>query len=383
MSDIAHHLLRRGLDATQQNFNNGSDGQDDQIKRIATWGIVLIWVTGVLYLAMMSAISYTYGDVVATLAMIETPTATAFKVDSEEVDAPLLDQKTEGKMTPVEADLFLVKQQPITGKLRTAVRHLKSVGGRLARFRGLHVALIYHAAYSLIVNILHSVMARNPVLRPFIAVLTTVVLCRVQMTWTHIVISNPSQKRWYQRIPSIKAAKNIIVPTAVFAIAKQAAIYVPATLFIMVAETWQNPTAYGSNPETVQKIATLQMFLVGLIGLATVILVVIPANVTLKRVQASMLPEEDESIVPFDRTFAGKVVPEIVGGTGAIGMLDAWKSFDKSARMRLLKLYGKIFAVQVATTIMFLMIVVAELKVVMGSDFEKARRMAHTQFMHQ
>lgn len=56
MSDIAHHLLRRGIDATQQNFNNGSDGQDDQIKQIATWGIALIWVTGVLYLAMMSAV---------------------------------------------------------------------------------------------------------------------------------------------------------------------------------------------------------------------------------------------------------------------------------------------------------------------------------------
>ncbi len=57
MSDIAHHLLRRGIDATQQNFNNRSGGQDDQIKRIATWGIALIWVTGVLYLAMMSAVS--------------------------------------------------------------------------------------------------------------------------------------------------------------------------------------------------------------------------------------------------------------------------------------------------------------------------------------
>lgn len=55
MSDIAHHLLRRGIVATQQNFNR-NDGQDDEIKRIATWGIVLIWITGVLYLAMMSAV---------------------------------------------------------------------------------------------------------------------------------------------------------------------------------------------------------------------------------------------------------------------------------------------------------------------------------------
>ncbi len=94
-----------------------------------------------------------------------------------------------------------------------------------------------------------------------------------------------------------------------------------------------------------------------------------------------MLPEDDESIVPFDRTFAGKVVPEIVGGTGAVGMLDAWKSFDKSARIRLIKLYGKIFAVQVATTIMFFMVVVAELRIIMGDDFQKAHKMAKQQMM--
>ena len=57
MSDIAHHLLRRGIDTVQQNYNSASDGQDDQIKRIATWGIALIWVTGILYLAMVSAVS--------------------------------------------------------------------------------------------------------------------------------------------------------------------------------------------------------------------------------------------------------------------------------------------------------------------------------------
>jgi len=313
--------------------------------------------------------------------MIESPTATAFKLDSDEIDAPLLDNKTEGKMSPVETDLFLVKQQPITGTMRSALRHLKSVGGRLAPFRGLHVSIIYHAAYSFIVHILYSFMAHIPFVRPFIAIIAIVVLCRIQMTWTHIVISNPSEKRWYQRIPSIPSGKNIIVPTAVYAIAKQAAIYVPATLFIAVAETWQNPSAYGSNPETVRKIATLQMFLVGLLGIAAVVLVVIPANVTLKRVQASMLPEDDESIVPFDRTFAGKVVPEIVGGTGAVGMLDAWKSFDKSARIRLIKLYGKIFAVQVATTIMFFMVVVAELRIIMGDDFQKAHKMAKQQMM--
>lgn len=135
--------------------------------------------------------------------MIETPTATAFKVDSaDEVDAPLLDQKTAG-MAPAEADLFLVKQKPITSKMRTALKHIKSVGGRGAAFRGLHVALIYHFVHSLITNL----FASSGMSRPIIAIITSVVLCRIQMTWTHIVISNPSEKAWYRRFPPFKPAR--------------------------------------------------------------------------------------------------------------------------------------------------------------------------------
>ena len=318
--------------------------------------------------------------------MIETPTAAAFKVDSdtlEEVDAPLLseEQKSE-KMKLVESDLFLVKQKPITAKMCTAIKHLKAQGGRLARFRGLHVSLIYHGIHSLIVNLFTS-RASHSWARPLVAIVTTVALCRLQMTWTHIVISAPSTKRWWRRFPSVKAGKNIIVPTAVFAIAVQAAVYVPGALFLTVHETLRNPSAYGNNPATVQKIALAEMFLIGLIAIGTVILVVIPADVSLKRVQASMLPEEDEAIVPFDRTFGGKVKPEILGGSGAVGMLDAWRTFDRSARIRLIKLYGKIFAVQLATTLMFMLIVIGELRLLMGDDLKKAVRMAHARFNGQ
>ena len=317
--------------------------------------------------------------------MIETPTATAFKVDpaeSEEIDAPLLSegQKSE-KMTAVESDLFLVKQKPITSKLRTAVKHLKAQGGRLARFRGLHVSLMYHLVHSIIVHLFTA--NASPLARSIVHIVTTVALCRFYMTWTHIVISAPSTKRWYQRIPSVKAGKNIIIPAAVFAIAQQVAIYVPRALFLAVGETLQNPSDYGSNPETVQKVALVQMLLVGLIAISSIILIVIPADVTLKRVQASMLPEDDESIVPFDRTFAGQVKPEILGGSGAVSMLDAWKTFDRSARIRLMKIYAKVFALQVAITIMFLMIAVGELRLIMGDDLAKLGRIAHAHIKGQ
>ncbi|KAF6224303.1 hypothetical protein HO133_010880 [Letharia lupina] len=373
---MAHHLVSRAIDVTQQHYN-GNDAEQTLYK--FHWAAVLIFATVALYLAVISMISYTYGDVVATLTIIETPTATAFKTeysDSDEIDAPLIsqDEKSE-KAKVIESDLFLVKQKPITSKMRTTIKHLRAQAGPLARFRGLHVSIIYHILHGGVVGFFSSHVISHPVARPFIAVFASIALCRLQMTWTHIVISNRSSKSWFRRIPSRTAVRNILIPTAVFAIAEQATIYVPGALFLLAAQAFNEEAR--ENVARAQNIALLQMFLIGLIGIGIFVLVVIPADVTLKRVQASMLPEEDEAIVLFDRTFGGKVKPEILGGSGAVSMLDAWKSFDGSARIRLMKLYLKVFLISVFTTIMFIMVLVGELRLIMGDKFNGLAGKAH------
>lgn len=312
--------------------------------------------------------------------MIETPTATAFTVDStDDIDAPLLDQKPEDAKA-IEADLFLVKQKPITSTMRSAIKHLKARGGRLARFRGFHVALIYHIALSVGTNFMTSLFGSpfGSLTRPLAFIVVSIVLARVHMTWTHIVISNPSEKRWYRRIPSGKAVRNIIIPTAISAIA-QLALCLPVFMLSMSSDMWQRPSDYGFEKDHAQKFALFQVATAGIAFIVIIVLVIIPADVTLKRVQASMLPEEDEAIVPFDRTFGGKVVPQILGGSGAVSMFEAWKTFDRSARVRLLKLYAKIFLVQVVTTILFLVVVFGELRLIMGDDLLKAVRMGREQ----
>ncbi|CAD6570750.1 MAG: hypothetical protein ASARMPRED_003911 [Alectoria sarmentosa] len=376
---MAHHLVSRAIDVTQQHYNKGNDGEQP-VFELPHGAAILILATVVLFLATLSMISYTYGDVVATLTMIETPTATAFKTeftDSDEIDAPLLsqDQKSE-KAQVVESDLFLVKQKPITSKMRTTIKHLRAQAGPLARFRGLHVSIIYHLLHGGIVGFISSHVARHPLARPFIAIFASIALCRLQMTWTHTVISKPSSKSWFRRIPSRAAVRNILVPTAIFAVAEQATIYVPGALFVLVNQAYNNEEVHANAART-QNSALLLNFLIGLIGIGIFVSVVIPADVTLKRVQASMLPEEDESIVPFDRTFAGKVKPEILGGSGAVSMLDAWKTFDRSARIRLMKLYLKVFLVSVFTTVMFIMVLVGEVRLIMGDEFKGLAGKAH------
>ena len=94
-------------------------------------------------------------------------------------------------------------------------------------------------------------------------------------------------------------------------------------------------------------------------------------QVSLKRVEASMLPDEDNTIVPFDKSFSGKFKPLALGGLGAVSMLDAWKTFGREARIRLIKLYVKVFAMQFAVAVMFTMIIIGEVRLIMGGDFQR------------
>ena len=323
---------------------------------------------------MTYQVSYTYGEVVATLTMIETPTAAAFTSDGNatEIDEQDSDKKS-AKI--VEADVLLVKQKPVTSKLRTTVQHIRAIGGPFARFRGLHIAIIYAFAHNVLVNLVAG--HRASIVRSLVSIVASVALCRLQMTWTHSVISMPSNKRWWRRYPTFRAAKNIMLPTAVWATAQQLSVYIPTVLMLMTHETFQRPQDFGSNPEAVRKVALVQFIGIFIIFIATIILVVIPADVTLKRVQASMLPEEDEAIVPFDRTFGGKVTPVALGGSGAVSPLDAWRTFDREARLRIIRVYGKVIAIQTALVFLYGLIIIGELKLIMGGDFEKMVSNAH------
>ena len=58
MSDIAHSLVRRAVDVTQQHYaNDGNGGDENEVKKIAMWAMALIWTTALLYMAMVSAVS--------------------------------------------------------------------------------------------------------------------------------------------------------------------------------------------------------------------------------------------------------------------------------------------------------------------------------------
>lgn len=313
------------------------------------------------------------------LAMIETPTAMAIvktaPEEHDDPDAPLLtSEEKDPKGFFGEQELVLVKQKPITASFRTTLRHLKSRGGVLSYFRGFHILIIYNLIHtSLISTFLRLSQVSHPLARSAVTVAITVLLCRLNATWTQVLISEPSSKRWYQRLPSRKSFKQLALPTFGYAVVREATTIAPLSLaFIFGLVPYIDGTKNAKDLNDKQQgVKSLQSLIVVVVGLLMTAFVLIPTHVAFRRVQASMLPEEEESIVPFDRTFGGKVIPEILGGSGKVSMRDAWKTFDWNARITLFKIYAKVFAMLTALVMGFMLVFALEMRLILGDALDK------------
>lgn len=235
--------------------------------------------------------------------------------------------------------------KPITSKLRTAVKHLRSRAGFWSRFRGMAMFM----AYSGVIGFLSSLIPISTTSflgHVFVQSFLSVLLATWQMAWVHIVISEPSPKRFYQRIPSYKTWIKIAPAAALQDVLTAAAFFLPMSLASFAG--W-----FDSASDDVPPMVALYRFMgVTVIPAIVAFVISIPARVIFVRVAASMLPEEDETIVPFDRSFGGKVSPAITGGSGKIGLMDAWTTFDWAARVRFAKVVGKTLAIEVAVVVL-------------------------------
>lgn len=291
---------------------------------------------------------YTYNCVVATLAAIEDSNPDIYlRVDGDDINKPLDPNNPEPGPEVVD------HPAPITSKLRRAVKHLRSRGGFWSRFRGLSMYIALGMAHSFLIGIIPIPMSSflgQLIVQP----LVSVILSTWQMAWVHIVISEPSPKRFWQRIPSYRTFAKIAPAAALESVLACAALLLP--LAIAKAAGWINMQPDMDHAGS----AMCRYLAVSALPVLLSLLITIPGRVIFIRVAASMLPEEDETIVPFDRSFGGKVQPSIVGGNGKIGLLDAWNTFDRAGRVRFVKVIAKSFAIEAALVVLAVVALVAQ-----------------------
>ncbi|KAI9867607.1 MAG: hypothetical protein M1813_008406 [Trichoglossum hirsutum] len=320
--------------------------------------------TAVMFVFASSLICYVYREVIATLAIVEDPSATAYIIvdsTSDDPNSPLLSTSEKAGSDPkaTEPEVHLVRNRPITSSFRATLRHLRSRDGRSGPFRGVAMRLVYCIAVAVVAGL----MSWLPT--PAATIIAVVLCARLDLAWNNIVISEGSPKYWFRRIPGFKPWFKVIPAATLYAFADQLTVILPVQLARMnglkdLIDNMGHPPADDAERRAIMHAVCRNGLAVLLVGVAVAILVLIPAGVTLTRVQASLLPDNEETIVPFDRTFGGKVVPEVVGGSGVVGVLDAWRSFGWSSRIRLLKVYAKVAAIQITLFTLFVVVISAE-----------------------
>ncbi|KAF1967065.1 hypothetical protein BU23DRAFT_603070 [Bimuria novae-zelandiae CBS 107.79] len=363
---MIQHIARRGLEYGPALFKRAKEEQPQL--EMPTGGAVLLIVTFIVSMMAICLVQYTLTDVLPILAMVETPAA-AITVSNHDEPASKDEKESLLETGPT---ITLVHQKPITSSIRGTIRYLVSEGGKLARWRGFRYQMIYAFAAGWVINGLEALVPRFCGSAIITAAIAGAVTANLHAAWTHKVISMPSDVRFWSRIPGRKEWKVLALPAAVAATMPYVSLFISKgfiSLFGLDREARRNEFADYNGGQMASFI--LRWVAVLVISVSCTLFLCLPALVTQVRVEASILPEEHDTIVPFDRTFGGKVVSKVLGGTGCVSFMDAWRSFNWEARRRLIKLYIKGFMCIASLAFILVHVLALEVFLVMGPELGK------------
>lgn len=169
---------------------------------------------------------------------------------------------------------------------------------------------------------------------------------------THIIISaprpanTPHGRTFFSRLPSWR--RNLVAtyqPILFYWIAIHASLILPGLLAGLIGLSPYDDNSQLKEGISGSEVAKLVCVLGVFVGLN--LLLVVPAHVALVRVQATLLPHEEETIVPFDRTFGGSVEAEVINGRGFGSLRNALKTVSWESWVRLYGQQVKILGVMV------------------------------------
>jgi hypothetical protein len=361
-------LARRGVEAAHAHMQQPDP--EKIFQKLPGWGLALMGVTFLLFAFFSSSIEYIIRLVYAHLAIVEQPETTievhVYQPASTE-DAKIVQNLVEAGLVEESAlnpePCVTEKRNAITSSLRRTKNHITSIAGPKARWRGLPIFILYAFTVGVSGWILEKPLRLEvlPFGHVLVDILVGIFAARIHCAWTHKVISMPSDKKLKERMVSRAQWSELVVPTALSAGAHGICFEAIKTMHFASLEACKMLQA--------QKVSNWLIFLVAVIptligAVVLALFILLPAYVSLVRKEASLLSPEEETIVPMDRTFGGRLMH--IGDK--LNVRDAWNSFTWEARRRLVKLYVKFFFVMVALVIVFAHVFALEFLLVAGDQ---------------
>ncbi|KAI1843789.1 hypothetical protein JX266_010048 [Neoarthrinium moseri] len=297
-------------------------------------GQVLFMILGALTIAsIVPAILYTTYTLSALFPVLTVVESHSDYVPLKQAEN---DESGKEKSSSIE-EPSASHQQQLTSGIRALHRVLYSLSGFRSLFRAINIMMYYNSVTALIVIVL-SLIPYMPV--PVASLVADLIAVPIHVSWVHWAITTPGRHRAWYRTPEFKSTlKATAIPTMILAFANQVAVELPGVVLQLLRIEVDEPLGMGYKvPKVTGVDSGYHLALFYTIFLGVVATCYIPAQAALIRIEASLLPAEEETIVSVDRTFGMNNVER----DGALSFLNAIKSM-KGSWGRLYKLYIKIF----------------------------------------
>ncbi|KAK9358205.1 hypothetical protein V1504DRAFT_442315 [Lipomyces starkeyi] len=247
------------------------------------------------------------------------------RVDDGQLEARLL-----------ERNMAYAGKHPVTSSLRRTAAYLRHEAGPWSLFRGMS-AYIAKLAATVFYNLLCSLILPN-ILQPLRSLIIDLCVAPFSLVLTHIIITVPTKRTWFFRLrhtPLRLSLLTLPVLATEFIVHK----FVDLLRSTLISKVAMPSMAQNGLP----RFFGVLMLLLGIaVYLSLFLLVSVPATIVRIRVQASLLPDGEEPIVPFDRKRFGTISSL---RDAMYGLVSTWKTFGSSDRKRYFKLIVKFYAI--------------------------------------
>ncbi|KAG9555131.1 hypothetical protein KCU71_g17108, partial [Aureobasidium melanogenum] len=382
-------LLALANEAMQVSANHTSHAADNNSYGIS-WSMVLKGILPMLTIALGVVGNYLMNHfffLMTMLSEVEAPVPGG--VDSQDTGSEKYGLLEEDKYKDKKRSLSPTRPAYITSSIRATLRHLNAEAGDLSMFRGIGTAsagyLLMMPLYLFVEFVSHRLpllKKSNRAVEAFAHVTVALIWSQICATILHVCISKPRYKFWFRRMPMtwfkvLRTAWLAVLADVLSEEIVQAAFYYltpaakpksePKTITIDA----NNPSKqfHLSNGPLVKISvaiilwACIKSMLRSQIKPVIRLVLVRPFEAIHNRVYASMLPDDEDPVIPMDRSFQGR--PQSGGilqqQTQPLGFVEAARTIDKDTYIRLVKLKLKLYVIKQLVEYAFWTLIFAEI----------------------
>ncbi|CAK7264953.1 hypothetical protein SEPCBS57363_001343 [Sporothrix epigloea] len=333
---MGYSVLRRSLESNPITLEtlDKSDAPHGPTYNLSPPSLCVIAFITVAFAPAFFYIAYTVKSIYTTLAIVENPIPDAYDAVSSD--------ETDGTLNVAAAEIN-GPAKPVTASLRRTYKLLRTVNGWRGNYRGFFLA----AFISILSAMGTLVLAAIPFLPPTVAsLIVSLALVQLQAAWVHTVIrANPSDKSIFRGdVPPFRRTfEATCIPTIMLWVAN----LIVTLVSVAVIRALKLDGFQFGNPSSVPQLApdmVWKAIVVFFVAITLVFTLTFPANVVLIRVQASLLPPDQDTVVPFDRSFNGTVEPAVLGGRSYVTVKDAFCTLSRASWKRIVVLFIKLHA---------------------------------------